>query len=394
MSSSPRVVVSGGSLGGLTVALLLCDAGYDVHVYERSRTKLHSRGAGIVLHDMTVRYLIEHELIDLDDVSVPARWWRYVDTAGAVVHREPCRHRFTSWNTLYHAMHDHVADERYHLGREVAGFEPSGDRVRVRFADGGTDDCDLLVCADGAASSARAVLLPGSTARYAGYTGWRGTADEASLSAGTLDDLADTITYHVMPSSHILTYPIPGHDGEREIGHRLMNFVWYRNLAEGSEFDAVMTDRHGTYRPFSVPPGMLADRHVRELRTAAEVLPTTVREVVRRAAEPFVQGIFDVEVDRMVFGRVCLLGDAAFCARPHAAAGTAKAAADAWALAEALNRHDGDIPAALRDWEERQLEVGRNLVARSREMGERSQFRRTWEPGDPSLMFGLYGPGR
>jgi putative ABC transport system permease protein len=49
--------------------------------------------------------------------------------------------------------------------------------------------------------------------------------------------------------------------------------------------------------------------------------------------------------------------------------------------------------AALRAWEPRQLEVGRNLVGRSREMGERSQFRCTWEPGDPTLAFGLYGPG-
>ena len=52
----------------------------------------------------------------------------------------------------------------------------------------------------------------------------------------------------------------------------------------------------------------------------------------------------------MAFGRACLLGDAAFVVRPHAAAGTAKAAADAWALAEALAR-DGDVPAALARWE-------------------------------------------
>jgi 2-polyprenyl-6-methoxyphenol hydroxylase-like FAD-dependent oxidoreductase len=35
----------------------------------------------------------------------------------------------------------------------------------------------------------------------------------------------------------------------------------------------------------------------------------------------------------MVFGRICLIGDAAFAARPPAAAGTVKAAADGWALA-------------------------------------------------------------
>ena len=152
-----------------------------------------------------------------------------------------------------------------------------------------------------------------------------------------------------------------------------------------------MTDRSGVFRPFSVPPGMLTDRYVDELRQAARTLPPAVAEVVQQSAEPFVQGIFDVAVDRMVFGRVCLLGDAACCARPHAAAGTAKAAADAWALADAMRASD-DLTSALASWEAGQLGVGRRLVARSREMGERSQFLDTWQPGDPSLAFGLYGP--
>lgn len=393
MTTPTRVAIAGGSLGGLTAGLLLRDAGCDVDIYERSRSKLHSRGAGIVLHDMTVRYLLEHDLLDLDDVSVPARWWCYVDRAGAVIHRDPCRHRFTSWNTLYHALLDPFDPERYHLGREVVGFDQDHDGVRIRFAEGDVVECDLLVCADGAASAARAALLPDSTARYAGYTGWRGTADESALGAATLDQLGDTITYHVMPHSHILTYPIPGHEGEREIGRRLMNFVWYRNVAAGADFEALMTDRSGAFRPYSVPPGRLADQYVDDLREAAGGLPPALAEVVRKAAEPFVQGIFDVAVDRMAFGRVCLLGDAAFCARPHAAAGTVKAAADAWALAAAMRDCDGDPTAALTAWEPGQVAVGRNLVARSREMGERSQFLDTWRPGDPALAFGLYGPG-
>ncbi|MQA05958.1 MAG: monooxygenase [Streptosporangiales bacterium] len=382
--SGPRVAVVGGSLGGLTAALLLRDAGCDVGVYERSRTKLQSRGAGIVVHELTVRYLVERELLDLDDVSVGASWWRYVDSAGEVVHEESCRHRFTSWNTLYRAMLDHFDAQRYHLGSEMTGFEQRHD---------GETGCDLLVCADGAASAARAVLQPDAVARYAGYTGWRGTAEEAALTDATLTELADAITYHVLPGSHLLTYPIPGLDGARERGRRLMNFVWYRNVPAGTEFEALMTDSAGVYRPLSVPPGMLREEYVAELAAAADVLPPAMAEVVRSTAEPFIQGIFDVAVRRMAFGRVCLIGDAAFCARPHAAAGTAKAAADGWALADAVRKHDGDVVAALQAWEPGQLDLGRNLVERNREMGERSQVRHTWWPGDPSLAFGLRGPG-
>jgi 2,6-dihydroxypyridine 3-monooxygenase len=96
----------------------------------------------------------------------------------------------------------------------------------------------------------------------------------------------------------------------------------------------------------------------------------------------------------MAFGRVCLLGDAAFALRPHAAAGTAKAAADAWALAEALAAAGGEVEAALPAWERRQLAVGRAVLERTRRNGNKSQFEGTWRPGDPELVFGLFGPGR
>jgi 2,6-dihydroxypyridine 3-monooxygenase len=94
----------------------------------------------------------------------------------------------------------------------------------------------------------------------------------------------------------------------------------------------------------------------------------------------------------MAFGRVCTMGDAAFSARPHVAAGTAKAAADAWALRDALDA-EGDVSAALAVWERRQLRLGRSVVARSREMGRRSQVEGTMMPGDPAWKFGLIEAG-
>jgi 2,6-dihydroxypyridine 3-monooxygenase len=129
------------------------------------------------------------------------------------------------------------------------------------------------------------------------------------------------------------------------------------------------------------------------MRATAEArLPPQIAEVVLAVDSPFLQVIYDIEVSRMAFGRVCLVGDAAWVARPHAAAGTAKAAADAWTLAEALTTHD-TVPEALAAWEPGQLELGRQLVERTRRIGSRSQVDGTWRPGDPELIFGLYGPG-
>jgi 2,6-dihydroxypyridine 3-monooxygenase len=105
-----------------------------------------------------------------------------------------------------------------------------------------------------------------------------------------------------------------------------------------------------------------------------------------------VQVIYDLAIEKMAFGRTCLLGDAAFIARPHAAAGTAKAADDAWSLAESLDAQ-ADISEALAAYESKQLVVGRNLMERTQRIGRRSQFDDTWMPGDPELIFGLKAPG-
>ena len=102
-------------------------------------------------------------------------------------------------------------------------------------------------------------------------------------------------------------------------------------------------------------------------------LAPPLAEVVTQIAGPFIQVIYDIEVSRMAFGRICLIGDAAFAVRPHAAAGTAKAAADGWALAEELTAAGGNVPAALAAWERRQLALGHDLLARCRAIGDSSR---------------------
>ena len=154
-----------------------------------------------------------------------------------------------------------------------------------------------------------------------------------------------------------------------------------------------MTDRAGARRAVSVPPGAVDERQVAELRAdATRALPPALVEVVLRTGEPFLQAIFDIEVERMVFGLTCLIGDAAFAARPHAAAGSAKAAEDGYRLGKAMRAEGGDVERALRRWEPEQLALVRSVLARTREAGDRSQFLGTWAVGDP-LPFGLYAAG-
>jgi 2,6-dihydroxypyridine 3-monooxygenase len=221
--------------------------------------------------------------------------------------------------------------------------------------------------------------------------GWRGTLEVSQLGSSAAAQLADAITYGVVDRSHILSYPIPSLDGSTE---PLLNFVWYRNVAVGHALDELMVSRTGRASAVSLPPGEVQERHLAELRAAAaETLPPAFAEMVAAVEEPFVQVIVDLAVPSMAYGRVCLIGDAAFAARPHAAAGTAKAAENGWALAAAL-AHEPDVARALEAWEPAQLELGRALVERSRRIGERYQVSSTADPKDEELRFGLYGPGR
>jgi 2,6-dihydroxypyridine 3-monooxygenase len=390
----PSVVVMGGSVGGLTAALVLRDAGCEVRVFERSAAALQARGAGIAALPATLRYLTERGGRSEADVCSSTDWIRFLGPDGGIEHEQRHRYLFSSWNTIYSSLLEEFDPGSYLLDREVTGFAQDRGRVRVTLADGGVAEAELLVCADGVSSLARAALLPGVLPSYSGYVAWRGTLPERELTAATSGRLGDAITYQIMPGSHILVYPIPGPHGERCEGDRLVNFVWYVNVAAGEALDELMTGRDGVRRAVSLPPGAATDEAVAVMRRSARArLAPTLAEVAGGVAEPFVQAVYDIGVPAMAFGRVCLIGDAAFAIRPHAAAGTAKAAADGWALAEALTAAAGDVPAALASWERRQLALGRALLARCRDIGDSSQFGDTFRPGDRRLIFGLHGPG-
>jgi 2,6-dihydroxypyridine 3-monooxygenase len=203
--SRPRVIVVGGSLGGLNAALFLRDAGCEVAVYERSNAPLEGRGAGIVLHPASVRYMRSDGRVRVEQVSTRADALRYLQRDGSVLHEEPCRYRFTSYYTLYRGLLSCLEPERYHLGRQVVGLRQDADGVDVQLADSSVDRAELAVFADGIPSTGRALLLPEVQPSYAGYVGWRGTVPENELEPAAFAALHEAITYYVGVDTHILT---------------------------------------------------------------------------------------------------------------------------------------------------------------------------------------------
>ncbi len=259
------IAIVGGSLGGLTAACLLADAGHRVEVYERSPSELEERGAGIGFLEATYRYLVAHGGIQLDDVAVKTGHIRYLDRDGLVSHDDEHRYLFSSWNTVYRQLLGCFDRAAYRLAHELVDIEL--EPLTLSFSNGLVTQPDLAVFADGVASTARAALLPDVLPRYAGYVAWRGVVPETELTPDTRAALDDAITYYVYANSHILVYPIPGRDGSVVPGERLINIVWYRNYLPGDDLDDLLLDVNGIRREVSVPPGALRSRpHRRSTR--------------------------------------------------------------------------------------------------------------------------------
>ena len=112
--------------------------------------------------------------------------------------------------------------------------------------------------------------------------------------------------------------------------------------------------------------------------------------VVERVRQPLLQAITDLESARMADGRVAVMGDAAFVARPHSIGGVSKAALDAQCLADSFSA-SGDIATALARYEGSQLDFGRRLVAHSRYLGAFLEHGSGAPPADPERIIRDYG---
>jgi len=377
-----RVAVAGGSIGGLCTGIALRAIGCDVAVYERTPGAMTSRGAGIAVQDDLLNLLRRSGAPSLPLTSCRQR--RYLVPDGGDGNTALIPQQFSSWHAIYQTLRSAFPAEHYHPGATLTGFEQAQSGVVAHFAERDAAEVELLVCADGTHSETRRRLLPEIRPRYAGYVAWRGMVEEERLPArlGRFFDDSFTICA-ARPGGHILAYfiPGPGAGAATEAGRRRLNWVWYVNVPDGPALERLLVDRAGALHDASVPAGMVPAELTAEVhKAAARELHPCFAELVQATADPFIQVIRDIAVPRMLFGRACLVGDAAFVLRPHPAAATDKAAADATALATALTAHPTDTLAALRAWEKQRLEDGHSLLDLAVTLGRRSVDRRDDPP--------------
>ena len=367
---SPRVVVVGAGIGGLTAACALLRHGLEVEVLERS-SELGEVGAGLQLGPNGVRVL---RALGLDRglekaVYEPDAIMSVDGQTGEVRYREPLRgvnaQRFgapylTAHRAdVHHALQAALPPGTVRLGATCTGAEslPGGAVVTL---DGGTPlEADVVVGADGIRSAVRESQFGADEPRFTGQICWRGIVPISCVPAPARPhDLAGWIA----PSGHVICYPIRG-------GELYNIFAGHVSSTWIGESWTVPSSRE-------------------ELLAAYAEWHPPLRAMLGRIEHCFKWGIHDRDpLSRWTAGRVTLLGDAAHPMMPTLAQGASMAMEDGFALARHLAAASGDLAAALAAYDAERVPRASQVQLQARTQFENNQKTPAPPPLDRSWIF-------
>lgn len=329
-----KIAVIGGGIGGLSAALGLLKAGFDVRVYEQAPL-FGEIGAGIQISPNASRLLrrlglgTALEKYGVRPLAVDQKRWDDGRTLQRGILGPEVETRFGA--PYYHFHRGDLAallaaampKERTHASHRLAGIEEKGESVVARFDNGASVEVDLLIGADGIHSKVRTLTFGPEKPRFTGCVAWRGL-----VLAERIAHLGIEVASHnwMGPGAHCVHYWVSA--------KRLMNVVCI--VEHGTWTSESWTDR-----------GEVADVLAR-----FEGWHPTVRGLIEAFPETFVWALHDrAPLPEWTRGRVALLGDACHPMLPMMAQGAAQAIEDGGALTSILSARPDDLPAALRRYE-------------------------------------------
>jgi len=372
LMNSLKIAIIGGSLGGLLTGIALREKGHKVDIYERSAGILEDRGAGLVIQPDVEKFLGEHNLATIQEISVPLSHRQFIKGNGNI-DKMAMPQLMTSWNRLYRILMDAFPSEYYHSAKRVVDFIENQNELAINFQDGTQVNADYVIAADGIGSVIRNKVLSTVSPTYAGYVAWRGTVNIEELPKDILNFFFDKFSFYQGLNNQILSYFIPNKHSDDSIR---LNWVWYETILNKDELNQLMTTDDGRNYQFMLPPNQLPESVIHDQKQKAKKrLPVPFANLINITKAPFVQPIYDLEVPQMVFDKVILLGDSSFVPRPHTASGVSKAAYNAMQLAATFdmeNQTIEELQGKLKEWEVDQLRLGKYLTKMGKQLGDRS----------------------
>jgi 2-polyprenyl-6-methoxyphenol hydroxylase-like FAD-dependent oxidoreductase len=360
-----KVIIVGGGIAGLSLALSLHQAGIGVRVYE-AVGDLVPLGVGINLQPAAVRELTELGLGDaLAQTGIATRELTYFNKFGQRIWSEPrglsagykwpqySIHRGRLHFLLLGATRGRIGDDNFRSGLRLVRFEQNHDRVVATFRNSSStallsDDADILVGADGIHSTVRRQLyLNEAEPRFAGQFLWRAAVDTEPFLGGHTMIIAGHFT------QRIIVYPIARGDSE---GHLLTNWICQLAVADGAPLREDWNRRVPNKRVLAA---------FDKWRFPWFDLPA----LISRTPEIFEFPLVDRDpVQGWSFDRVTLIGDAAHPMQPIGSQAGTQAIIDARALTAALLATSNPVE-ALKRYDSERRPIMNDVTLRNRRFG-------------------------
>jgi 5-methylphenazine-1-carboxylate 1-monooxygenase len=360
-----RIIVMGGGISGLSLALSLHQVGIACRVYEAVPT-LAPLGYGINLQPNAVRELFALGLGgQLAEAGILTQELAFYNKHGQLIWTEP-RGRAAGYRwpqisisrgelhkVLLGVIGDRLGADAVVTGHRLVSFEQRADQVIARFADplgnsAGEAAGDILIGADGIHSAVRAHFYPGEKAVFDGYLHYRGIAEATPYLTGA--------SMAVVGHRHhrAILYPIQRRPG----GKVTINWLAYTKIPPGSppleawdtaaDKEACVAQYEGWSYPWLDVRGLFASTPAERVLQ----LPNVDRD----------------PIPRWSFGRVTLIGDAAHPMQPVGAQAGSQAIVDGRVLAASLVAH-GDPVEALTRYQEQRIAAMNDMIIRNRNLG-------------------------
>jgi salicylate hydroxylase len=358
-----RVLIVGAGIGGLTAALALRRAGFDVHVYEQASV-LREVGAGVAISPNAVKVLHRMGLtealraVGVVSHSMDSRDWQ----TGTLLGRVPLADEAVArWGApfyhlhradLHDALRTALGDPHITLGARCVAVEQRDSVVTARFADGREATGELLIGADGIHSVVREHVAGPDRPIWSRQISWRGVAP-----AAVGHEVGLEVRHHSFwgPRKIFVCFYVSA--------GRLVN--WVGNTQSDDDWHEESWSARG-------------DRD-EALRLFAGWHPQ-VRALIAGTEQVFKWALFDrPPLARWTRGRITLLGDAAHPMLPYMAQGASQSIEDAFVLAHSLAADRDDPPRALETYAAHRQERTAAVQAASREF---SRVTRLTDPAE------------